>query len=170
MHNFKYHKCDKLQRFEPKKSRQLLLSRSGTDGNVLSILFPQNGNYVSHISHPDRSTIGRVVCSEENIVSSTMHFEHTIDANALEHIDSDMCSTPMPPNAEKKGKSISTNATRPLIPMVERTMVTFNLSDTESEMESPDDTDPDNDEEVQILEWNPGTDVKPVIKMELDCN
>lgn len=90
--------------------------------------------------------------------ASTMHIEKIIHDN----IPNGMCSTLMPSNGAKGG---ATNLQRPVIAASNRTIQTFYLTDTESETE-PNTSHDVSDNDVEILEWIPGTEVKPVIKLE----
>lgn len=68
-------------------------------------------------------------------------------------------------NAPRRGKGRPKSMVAPsVITEAQLTVQTFTITDTESEASNHIDNDVDSD--VQILEWNPGTDVKPVIKLE----
>lgn len=97
-------------------------------------------------------------CEKKNSLNaSTTYLDHSIQYN----IQSGMCSTPMPSHTTKRGKTNSTHA-QPEIDVAKSSIQTYFLTDTESSEAAND--------EVQILEWHPGTDVKPVIKFEIDMD
>lgn len=84
-----------------------------------------------------------------------VHFGQQIN----EDVSSNMYSTPMSSNTANRMRTNST-VTWPTIAEA--------MPINEPHCEGASNADMDSD--VEILEWNPGTDVKPVIKLEMEWN
>lgn len=100
-----------------------------------------------------------------------MNSEHTIDAQQLENGQPASCTTPTSSKAPQD--DIPTEATIPVYTGPLPSMPTLDFFDTEYEQqdyERAPEPEAVGDEDVLILEWNPGTDVKPVIKLEMNMN